>query len=175
VLLSSGLQFLITLNGKKIVCRQRKKGRIGMKKRIGEAFMPADAYGRSLPRGVGINLLVPEIEPMAAFLHKVLSANVLYADPDFAALVIEGSPVMLHADHAYLYHKLHGIAAGLEARGAGVEIRIFGCDPDRAEAAARRRGDVILAGAMNKQHGLRECHIIGPSGYVFAPSVTIAP
>jgi hypothetical protein len=146
-----------------------------MKKRIGEAFMPADAYGRSLPRGVGINLLVPEIEPMTAFLHKVLSANVLYADPDFAALVIEGSPVMLHADHAYLDHKLHGIAAGLEARGAGVEIRIYGCDPDRAEAAARRRGDVILAGAMNKPHGLRECHIIGPSGYVFAPSVTIAP
>jgi hypothetical protein len=146
-----------------------------MKKRIGEAFMSADAYGRSLPRGVGINLLVPEIEPMAGFLRTVLSANVLYADPDFAALVIEGSAVMLHADHAYLDHRLHGIAAGLEARGAGVEIRVYGCDPDRAEAAARAMGEVILSGSMDKPHGLRECHIIGPSGYVFAPSVTIAP
>jgi hypothetical protein len=150
-------------------------GELLVKKRNGDAFMSADAYGRSLPNGIGINLLVPEIEPMAAFLRGVLSANVLYADPDFAALVIQGSPVMLHADHAYLDHPLHGIVSGMEARGAGVEIRIYGCDPDRAEAAARARGDVILAGSADKPHGLRECHIIGPSGYVFAPSVTIAP
>ena len=146
-----------------------------MKKRIGEAFMSADAYGRSLSRGVGINLLVPEIEPMAVFMREVLSAKVLYADPDFAALVIEGSPVMLHADHSYLGHKLHGIVSGIAARGAGVEIRIYGCDPDRAEAAARAMGEVILSGAEDKPHGLRECHIVGPSGYVFVPSVTIAP
>jgi hypothetical protein len=148
---------------------------MGMKKRIGEAFMSADAFGRSLPRGVGINLLVPQIEPMAAFLRDALFATVIYADADFAVLVIEGSPVMLHADHSYLDHAMHGITAGVEARGIGVEIRIYGCDPDRAEAAARARGDVILSGAMDKPHGLRECHIVGPSGYVFAPSVTIAP
>jgi hypothetical protein len=146
-----------------------------MKKRVGEAFMSADAYGRSLPKGVGINLLVPQIEPMAEFLRDALFATVLYADPDFAALVIQGSPIMLHADHSYLNHVMYGIAAGVEARGIGVEIRIYGCDPDRAEAAARARGDVILSGAMDKPHGLRECHIVGPSGYVFAPSVTIAP
>jgi hypothetical protein len=146
-----------------------------MKKRIGEAFMSADAYGRSLPRGIGINLLVPEIAPLAAFLREVLSANVLYADPDFAALVIEGSSVMLHADHTYLDHKLHGIVSGIEVRGMGVEIRVYGCVPDRAEAAARARGDVILSGAEDKPHGLRECHIVGPCGYVFVPSVTIAP
>lgn len=146
-----------------------------MKKRIGEAFMSPDAYGRSLPRGVGINLLVSEIEPMAAFLREILSANVLYADADFAALVIEGSPVMLHADHTYLDHKLHGIVSGVEARGIGVEIRVYGCDPDRAEAAARAMGGVILSGAVDKPHGLRECHIVGPCGYAFVPSVTIAP
>lgn len=146
-----------------------------MKKRIGEPFMSPDAYGRSLPSGVGINFLVPEVEPMAAFLRGVLSAQVLYADSDFAAIVIEGSPLMLHADHAYLDHALHGIVSGLEARGAGVEIRVYGCDPDRAEAAARAMGGVILSGSQDKPHGLRECHIIGPSGYVFVPSVTIAP
>lgn len=146
-----------------------------MKKRIGDAFMPADQYGRSLPNGVGVNLLVPETEPMTAFLRDVMSAKVLYADPDFAALLVCGSPMMLHADHTYLDHKMHGIVAGVEARGIGAEIRAYGCDPDRAEAAARVRGDVILAGSMDKPHGLRECHIVGPSGYVFAPSVTIAP
>ena len=146
-----------------------------MKKRIGDPFMPPDQCGRSLPTGIGINLLVPEIEPMEAFLREVLSAQIVHADPDFAAVIIEGSPMMLHADHSYLDHALHGIVAGLEARGAGVEIRIYGCDPDKAEAAARSRGDVILSGSVDKPHGLRECHIIGPSGYVFAPSVTIAP
>jgi hypothetical protein len=157
------------------VRREKQLGRLGMKKRIGEAFMSADAYGRSLPRGIGVNLLVPEIEPMAVFLRDALSATVVYADPDFAAIVIEGSPVMLHADHSYLDHAMHGIVSGLEARGAGVEIRIYGCDPDRAEAAARARGDLILSGAMDKPHGLRECHIVGPNGYVFVPGVAIAP
>ena len=116
-----------------------------MKKRIGDAFMSPDAYGRSLPRGVGINLLVPEIEPMAAFLREVLSANVLYADPDFAALVIEGSPVMLHADHAYLDHELHGVVAGIEARGAGVEIRSLWLrpGPGGSGGAGDGRGDSV--------------------------------
>lgn len=146
-----------------------------MKKRIGDAFMPADEYGRSLPMGVGVNLLLPETAPMSAFLRDVIGAKVLYADPDFAALIVCGSPMMLHADHAYSHHPMHGIVSDADARGIGAEIRIYGCDPDKAEAAARARGDVILSGSMDKPHGLRECHIIGPSGYVFAPSVTIAP
>jgi hypothetical protein len=75
----------------------------------------------------------------------------------------------------YSDHPMHGIVKDAEARGIGAEFRIYGCDPDRAEAAARARGDVILARPMDKPHGLRECHIIGLSGYVFAPSVTIAP
>jgi hypothetical protein len=57
-----------------------------MKKRIGDAFMAVDKYGRSLPQGVGLNLLAPEIEPMAEFLREVLSAQIRYADPDFAAI-----------------------------------------------------------------------------------------
>ncbi len=145
-----------------------------MKKRIGEAFMPADEYGRSLPGGIGVNLLLPEVAPMADFLRDVLEAQVLYADPDFAALTIGGTPIMLHADHTYLDHPLHGIVNGVQARGIGVEIRIYGCDPDKAEAAARQRGDVILAGSMDKPHGLRECHIVGPDGYVFVPGRAIA-
>ena len=145
-----------------------------MKKRVGDAFMPADEYGRSLPKGVGINLLAPDIAEMLSFCRDVLFAHVVYSDPDFAALIVMGSPVMLHADHAYSDHPLHGVIDGVEARGIGVEIRLYGCDPDKAEAAARARGDVILSGSADKPHGLRECHIVGPHGYVFAPSVAIA-
>jgi hypothetical protein len=141
-----------------------------MKKRIGDAFIPADEYGRSLRNGIGVNLLLREVAPMAEFMREVLSADLIYADEDFAALAVLGSSVMLHADHTYLDHPLHGVVSGVEARGTGVEIRVYGCDPDMAESAARKRGDVILSGSMDKPHGLRECHIVGPEGYVFAPS-----
>jgi hypothetical protein len=141
-----------------------------MKKRTGDAFMPADDYGRSLRNGIGVNLLVQEVAPMAEFLHEVLSAELIYADVDFAALIVSGSSMMLHADHTYLDHPLHGVVSGVEARGIGVEIRVYTCDPDMAESAARQRGDVILSGSMDKPHGLRECHIVGPQGYVFVPS-----
>lgn len=141
-----------------------------MKKRIGDAFMPVDEYGRSLPDGVGLNILLAEVAPMAEFLCEVLEARLLYADEDFAALDVFGSPVMLHADHTYLDHPLHGVVSGVEARGVGLEIRVYGCDPDMAESTARQRGDVILSGSIDKPHGLRECHIVGPEGYVFVPS-----
>lgn len=140
------------------------------KKRTGEPWMPAAAFGRSLPRGVGLNLLVAEVAPMAAFWRDVLGAGIVYADADFCALECLGSVVLLHADHSYLDHPMHGIAA-VEARGAGLEVRLYGLDPDAAEVRARAAGADILAGAADKPHGLRECHILGPHGYVFVPSL----
>ncbi len=138
-------------------------------KRTGTPWMAADAFGRSLPSGIGINLLVPAIEPMLAFCRDVLGATVLYADEDFAALSLLGSTFMLHADHSYLDNPMTGVIEGMELRGAGVEIRVYGIDPDRCEAQARRFGHVVLSGAIDKPHGLRECTIIGPSGYAFVP------
>jgi hypothetical protein len=55
----------------------------------------------------------------------------------------------------------------------GIEIRLYGADPDHAEAQARELGHVVLAGSMDKPHGLRECHIVGPGGYIFVPSRAI--
>ena len=57
----------------------------------------------------------------------------------------------------------------LEVRGAGIDP-LYGADPDAAERRARERGDLVLAGSMDKPHGLRECHLVGPEGYVFVPS-----
>ena len=81
--------------------------------------------------------------------------------------------LMLHADHSYLDHEMAGVIAGVEIRGAGIEIRLYGADPDHAEAQARELGHVVLAGSMDKPHGLRECHIVGPDGYIFVPSRAI--
>lgn len=96
--------------------------------------MKAADFGRSLPRGIGINLLVPEIVPMEIFCRTVLGANTIHADEDFAAIELQGSVFMLHADHSYLDHEMTGVVAGNDVRGIGVEIRIYGADPDRIEA-----------------------------------------
>ena len=67
-------------------------------------------------------------------LRLVLGANTIHADEDFAAIELLGSVLMLHADHSYLDHEMAGVTAGIEIRGAGIEIRLYGADPDRAEA-----------------------------------------
>ena len=102
--------------------------------------MKAEDFGRSLPRGIGINLLVPEIAPMEAFCRDVLGATIVYADEDFAAVTLLGSVFMLHADHSYSDNPMTGVIGGVEQRGTGIEIRIYGLDPDVAEARAREHG-----------------------------------
>lgn len=52
---------------------------------------------------------------------------------------------------------------------AGAELRLHGCDPDRAEAAARRLGFAVLAPAADKPHGLREVVLRDPDGYIWVP------
>ena len=80
---------------------------------------------------------------------------------------------MFHADHAYRDNALSGIVAGLEARGAGVELRLYGCDPDVAESKARELGFTVLAGSIDKPHGLRECVILDDDGYAWVPAVAL--
>lgn len=140
------------------------------KKRTGEPWMAADDFGRSLPRGVGLNLLVDEIAPMEVFCRDVLGANTIYADEDFAAVELLGSVFLLHADHSYADHEMAGSVSGAEVRGAGIEIRLYGADPDRIEARARECEHLVLSASIDKPHGLRECHVVSPGGYVFVPS-----
>ena len=56
-----------------------------MKKRDGDAWMPADEYGRSL-KGLTLNLLVEDIEKSLRFQRQVLGARVVYSDVDFAVV-----------------------------------------------------------------------------------------
>jgi len=139
-----------------------------MKLRDGDPWMPADEYGRSL-RGLTINLLVADIARSVAFQTEVLGAKVIYSDPDFAVLQGFGAEWMLHADHTYADHPLGGSLSFEISRGVGVELRLHGCDPDAAEARARERGDVVLAGAIDKPHGLREAFLVDPDGYLWVP------
>ena len=143
-----------------------------MKKRVGDTWMPAPEYGRSL-KGFGVNLIVRDVAAAAAFAQAVLEAEIVYADPDFAVARSVGSEWMLHADHTYDRHPLYGSLGEPGHRGVGVELRLHGLDPDAAEARARARGDTVLAGAMDKPHGLRECYILDPDGYLWVPDAPI--
>ena len=145
-----------------------------MKKRSPDKSPPVSPpdYGRSL-RGLGFNLLVTDVARAVKFAVDVLGATSFYDDEDFAALKLNGGDFMFHADHTYRDHPLIGVVAGVSGRGAGVELRIYGCDPDVAEAQAKAGGWTVLAGTMDKPHGLRECMIIDDEGYVWVPGTGI--
>src|SRR5215471_4764790 len=110
------------------------------KMRTGEAFLPADEYGRSLPK-LSANLLVRSIEKSRQF---VLGANIRYWDNDFAALSILGIDFMLHADHAFDHHPLYAYLTSNIERGIGAELRILGLDPDQVEAQAKSAGARVV-------------------------------
>jgi predicted enzyme related to lactoylglutathione lyase len=131
----------------------------------------ADAFGRALGPGIGLNLLVSDVEAAARFQAAVLDAVVDYWDRDFAILRAQGAVWMLHSDRSYRNHPLNGIAKAAEGRGAGAELRLYGRDPDQAEAVAQSLGGVVLAGAAAKPHGVREAYILDPEGYCWVPTV----
>ncbi len=141
-----------------------------MKRRTGDPWMPAADYGRTL-RGLSVNLLVRDVERALGFQRHVLRATVVYADPDFAVVQGYGGEWMFHADHAYDAHPLRHALAGAATRGAGVELRLHGCDPDAASAAARALGFVVVAAPADTPHGLREAHLADADGYVWVPDV----
>jgi catechol 2,3-dioxygenase-like lactoylglutathione lyase family enzyme len=136
--------------------------------------MSAPDYGRSL-RGLGVNLIVSDLAESLRFATEVLGASIFMATPAFAALKLYGADFMFHADATYGANPLKGSLADGSPRGIGVELRPYGVDPDVAEAAARRAGFTVLAGSLDKPHGLRECMILDPDGYVWIPSVHLEP
>jgi uncharacterized glyoxalase superfamily protein PhnB len=141
-----------------------------VKKRTSDPWMPADRFGRGLPV-LTVNLLVREVARAVEFYRKVLAARVHYADPDFAALAVNGVELMLHADHTYDKHPWHAALTRGERRGLGAELRLFGVDPDVVERAARGAGAPIVQPATTKGHGWREVMVEDPDGYVWAGGV----
>ncbi|WP_282604625.1 glyoxalase/bleomycin resistance/extradiol dioxygenase family protein [Pelagibius sp. Alg239-R121] len=135
-----------------------------------EDWMPADAFGRSLT-GMGVNLLVPRIEPVLSFTTKVLELETVYSDADFAVLSHGDHSWMLHADHTYHAHPLLALTSDGALRGVGLELRIYGIDPDQAEQRARELGYAVIAESADKPHGLRECYLADPAGYVWVPGL----
>lgn len=134
-------------------------------------WMPPDEFGRQLPNGLGINLLVRNVAASVGFATHVLGAESIYDDEDFAYLTLPaiGAAWMLHADHSYSDNRMSGLVRSVQGRGVGAEFRLHGLDPDGCEARAREWGYQLLDGCTDKPHGLRECYIFDPDWYLWVP------
>ena len=126
-------------------------------------------YGRSLT-GLGINLIVGDLEKSLHFTTQVLGATLYFRTDAFAALKLCGNDFMLHVKSTYRHNELHPTLESDAPRGFGVELRCYNVDPDEAEARARDLDYIVLAGSLDKPHGLRECMILDHDGFVWIPS-----
>jgi uncharacterized glyoxalase superfamily protein PhnB len=140
--------------------------------RTGEAFMPADEYGRGM-RPFSVNLLVRDMRTSLTFYERVLGAAVRYADGDFAVLKLLDFEFMLHADHTYDHHPLFARLKTPGVRGTGAELRVLGIDPDSLEKRAREAGATIIQTTRDFPHGWRDVMLADPDGYIWAVGVPI--
>lgn len=137
-----------------------------MKKRIGDPWIPAADYGRSLPSFMA-NLVVRDVDAALRFYRDVLLARVHYSDPDFAALRVLSMELMLHADHTYEGNPWSDSLQAGQMRGLGAELRLFGMNPDDLAARARSAGALFKEVSV-RGHGWREVMVRDPDGYVWA-------
>ena len=126
-------------------------------------------YGRTL-KGVGFNIIVNDVSKAVHFVTEVLGATVFFRTDVFAAMRLHGSDFMFHVPASYRGNELHSTLVSDAPRGVGIELRCYHVDPDEAEAKARAHGYTVLAGALDKPHGLRECMLLDDDGYVWIPS-----
>lgn len=128
-----------------------------------------EVFGASL-RGFGFNILVTDVPRSARFLETVFGMTAHRVSADFA-IMAHGTDVMqLHADGTYVENPLLNLLPENPPRGAGVEIRLYDCDPDLAASRAEDAGGTILQDPTDKPHGLRECFILCADGYAWVPS-----
>jgi hypothetical protein len=129
----------------------------------------ADDFGASL-RGIGLNLVVRDVLAHVQLLGQVFGMGSHQATADFAILTYGSEILQLHSDGTYHANPLGAVVRAVDARGPGVEIRLYDTDPETAVATAETLGLEILQPPTDKPHGLREAYIICPDGYVWVPS-----
>lgn len=129
----------------------------------------ADVFGASL-RGLGINLLVPDVAREIAFLTGTFGMKAHRVSADFAIMTTGETVFQLHADGTYSDNPYQGYLPETPPRGAGAELRLYDVDPEEAASRAQDAGGTVIQPPTDKPHGLREAFILSPSGYCWVPS-----
>jgi len=135
--------------------------------------VPAADLGRSLT-GIGLNLLTRDVRGLAGFLSEVFGLTAHRLSDDFAIVRHGAMMLQLHSDGAFAAHPLPSLIPETPPRGGGVQVYLFGIDPDAATARAEAAGHLVLEPARDKPHGLREATILSPEGYAFSPAIPSA-
>lgn len=132
----------------------------------------APVFGKSLT-GISVNLLVRDVLAEVAFLTAVFGLTAHQVSKDFAIIIHDGMAFQLHADGTFARHPLFNLLPESGPRGAGIELRLHGIDPDQAASRAGAMADVMVLAAARDYaaHGLREAVILCPNGYAWVPSV----
>ncbi|MEO1734242.1 MAG: glyoxalase [Pseudomonadota bacterium] len=128
-----------------------------------------DTFGRSL-RGIGLNLLVRDVQAECRFLNSVFEMTAHQVSPDFAILRYGEQVFQLHADSTYSANPLLNLLPENPPRGAGIEIRLYESDPDTVADRAVAFGATVLQPPTDKPHGLRETYILCENGYAWVAS-----
>ncbi|QYX57255.1 glyoxalase [Roseovarius sp. SCSIO 43702] len=128
-----------------------------------------EAFGASL-RGLGLNLLVRDVEAEAAFLRALFGMAAHRLSRDFAIMTYGEQVFQLHADGTYGANPLLSLLPEAGARGAGLEIRLYDTDPDAVAERAAAHGATILQEPTDKPHGLREVYVLCDNGYAWVAS-----
>lgn len=132
----------------------------------------AAGFGRSLC-GLGVNLLCRDMGAMVDFLTGCFGLSIHRLSADFALARHGDVLIQLHQDATFARHPLHGLLPEAGPRGAGVQLYLFGLDPDAACDRAEAAGGLVLEPPADKPHGLREATILGPDGHAFSPAVAL--
>ena len=143
-----------------------------MKLRKKDPWKSASEYSKDLS-GLTINLLVKDIKHSINFLQKIINAKIIYQDPDFAAIEGFGSSWCIHSYNTYGTHPFLNFIKSSKSKGLGIDLRVIGYNPDRAEERARKENYIILSNSMNKPHGMRECYILDNNGFCWVPSILV--
>ena len=132
----------------------------------------ADAFGASL-RGIGLNVLVRDVERQASFLTGVFGMTAHQLTRDFAIMAYHGQVMQIHADHTYAGNPLPSLLPEAGPRGAGAELRLYQSDPDEAARRAPEFGGHVLQAPKDKPHGIREAYILCENGYAWVASLPL--
>ena len=147
--------------------------------------IPASEFGSKLV-GVGINILVKNAKTHAEQLHEVLGVEIIRAEDAFSLVAAPcfGKPsdevpvtslFQIHADFTYHANPYLNHLPENEARGIGVELHLFECEPDKAAAKAEKHPDwTVLQEPTDKPHGVRETYLLDGHGYCWVASCPLA-